>query len=78
MDGRPAHRVACRLQRLLAARGMSWDELARRSGFPARTLRRLCAPEANPRLRVADRVAGALDLTVEEIWRLARNGAPTR
>jgi hypothetical protein len=50
---------------------VSWGELARRTLLPAGYLLRLRSPTANPRLAVAERVAAALGVPVETIWRLA-------
>ncbi|MCW5892922.1 MAG: helix-turn-helix transcriptional regulator [bacterium] len=65
----PATRIVNRLPALLAARGMTWGELRRRTLLPARMLSRLRAADANPRLRVAERVAAALDVRIEDVWR---------
>jgi len=59
---------------LLARRGMSWGELARRTLLPARLLVRLRGPAANPRLAVAERVAAALGVPVEEVWTIRTRG----
>ena len=67
--GRP--RVVNRLPALLSARGLTWGDLARRTLLPARVLARLRAAGANPRLVVAERVAAALDVAVEDVWQLA-------
>jgi hypothetical protein len=64
-------RVTNRLPAVLATTGVSWSELGRRTLLPPRLVRRLRAPDANPRLAVAERVAGALGVPVETIWRLA-------
>lgn len=68
----PRHRtsltVTNRLPALLRQRGMTWGEFGRRTMLPRRLLVRLRAPHANPRLATAERVAAALDLSVEEIW----------
>jgi hypothetical protein len=60
------------LPRLLRERGITWGELGRRTLIPPARLRRLRAPDANPRLAVAERVAAALDLPLETLWRLKR------
>jgi transcriptional regulator with XRE-family HTH domain len=60
--------VVNRLPALLERRGMSWSELARRTLLPQPLLARLRAPRANPRLAVAERVAAALGVPVEELW----------
>ena len=59
-----------RLPATLARQGVTWGELARRTLLPARLLVRLRAPGANPRLAVAQRVAAALGVPVERLWRL--------
>jgi hypothetical protein len=51
---------------------MTWGELARRTLLPPRLLARLRAPDANPRLAVAERVAAALGVRVEDLWALRR------
>ena len=69
---RPMHSEAIRvvngLPALLARRGMSWGELARRTLLPPRLLARLRGPAANPRLVIAERVAAAVGASVEELW----------
>lgn len=62
--------VANRLPGLLRRRGITWTELGRRTRLSRSQLARLSDPRANPRLVVADRVAAALGLPVESIWRL--------
>jgi hypothetical protein len=69
---RPAVRIENHLPAALARRGMPWGELARRTLFPARLLARLRAPDANPRLAVAERIAATLGVPVEALWRLGR------
>ena len=61
-------RVVNGLPALLARRGLSWGELARRTLLPAPLIARLRAPGANPRLAVAERVAAAVGASVEELW----------
>jgi hypothetical protein len=68
MPPRPA--VVNRLPGMLPRLGVSWGELSRRTLLPGRLLARLRAPDANPRLTVAERVAAALDVPVERLWRL--------
>jgi hypothetical protein len=63
--------VVNHLPALLRRRGVSWGELGRRTLLPARLIARLRAPGVNPRLAVAERVAAALDVPVERLWRLA-------
>jgi hypothetical protein len=67
-------RVVNGLPALLARRGMSWGELARRTLLPPRLLARLRAPAANPRLVVAERVAAAVGASVEELWAVVPRG----
>jgi hypothetical protein len=68
----PRHRtsptVTNRLPALLRQRGMTWGEFGRRTLLPRRLIVRLRTPHANPRLAVAERVATALGLPIEEIW----------
>ena len=64
--------VVSRLPVLLGRRGMSWGELGRRTLLPPRLIARLRAPDANPRLAVAERVAISLGVPVETVWRLCR------
>jgi len=59
---------------LLRERAMSWSELGRRTLLPARLIARLRQADANPRLAVAERVAAALGVPVEAIWRLVPAG----
>ena len=72
MPRRSPPAVQNRLPTLLAAHGIPWSELGRRTLLPPRQLSRLRAPSANPRLAVAERVAMALGVTVEDAWRLVR------
>jgi len=71
MPTRPAPTVVNRLPHLLRERAITWTELGRRTLLPAGHLARLRAPNANPRLVVAERVAAVLDLSVESVWQLA-------
>jgi hypothetical protein len=71
MDGAARRAVVNRLPALLHHRGVSWGELGRRTLLPARLLARLRAPGVNPRLAVAERIAVALDVPVERLWRLS-------
>ena len=64
--------VVNRLPVLLGRRGMSWGELGRRTLLPPRLIARLRAPDANPRLAIAERVASAIGVPVEAVWRLSR------
>jgi hypothetical protein len=69
----PHTRIVNRLPSVLAECGVSWAELSRRTLLPGRLLARLRDPGANPRLAVAERVAGALDVPVEAVWLLRRS-----
>jgi lambda repressor-like predicted transcriptional regulator len=64
--------VVNHLPDILRRRGVSWGQLARRTLLPSRLLARLRDAHANPRLAVAERVALALGVPVETIWRLRR------
>jgi hypothetical protein len=70
MAARPAPAVRNRLPAVLRRRGVTWGELARRTLLPARLIGRLRHPGANPRLAVAERVAAALGVRVEDLWTL--------
>ncbi len=70
MGGMDRRLVVNQLPAELRRRGMSWGELSRRTLLPARLLARLRAPGVNPRLVVAERIAAALDLPVERLWKL--------
>ena len=63
-------RVVNRLPAVLASRGMTWGDLARRTLLPGALVGRLRAAGANPRLAVAERVAAALGVPVEAVWGL--------
>jgi len=63
--------VRNRLPTLLRRRRIPWGELARRMLLPTQRLRALRAPDANPRLALAERVADALELPIEAVWALA-------
>jgi hypothetical protein len=65
---RPA--VMNHLPDVLRRRGMSWGELSRRTLIPQRLLARLRGPGGNPRLVIAERIAAALELPVERLWKL--------
>jgi len=77
----PHHRppaVINRLPAVLARLGISWGELGRRTLLPPRLLARLRSPAANPRLAVAERVADALALRIEDLWVLPAPRGPVR
>jgi len=69
--GGVGERVRNRLPALLASRDVSIGELARRTFLSPRVLARLRSPQANPALRIAERIATALDLPVEAVFCLA-------
>jgi len=62
--------VTNRLPLLLRQRDIAWTELARRTLLSHGQLTRLRVRDSNPRLAVAQRVAAALDVPVESVWRL--------
>gem|GEM_PF-1312252 len=66
--------VTSRLARVLAMRGISWAELARRTLLSPATIGRLRRADADPPLPVAERVAAALDLPIERLWQLRVDG----
>ena len=70
--------VRNRLATVLARLGVPLGELARRTLLPARVLVRLRSPHANPPLRVAARIACALDVRVEAIFSLSERAAARR
>ena len=71
MERRAAVAVENRLPAVLRQRRMTWGELGRRSLLAPRLLARLRAPDANPRLVVAERVATVLGVAIEDLWHLA-------
>ena len=62
--------VVNRLATVLAERGLSVRELAMLTGLPERVVRRCLAPNGNPFLDVALRIAQVLDLPVAALYRL--------
>ncbi len=64
--------VVNRLPGLLRRLHVSWGELGRRTLLGPRLLAPLRAPDANPQLLVAERVARALGVGIEAVWRLRR------
>ena len=73
---RTTHAVHNRLAAVLTGLGVTLGELVRRTMLPARTLARVRAPHANPPLRVAERIARALDVRVETLFVLAGSDLP--
>jgi transcriptional regulator with XRE-family HTH domain len=63
--------VVNRLPEVLRSRGLSWGELSRRTFLSPRLIERLRRPSANPRLIVAERVARAIGVPLEQLWELA-------
>lgn len=72
MARRPPPAVTNRLPEHLRRRGMTFGELGRRTLLPPRLVARLRLPTANPRLAVAELVAAALDVAIEDLWGLRR------
>ena len=64
--------VVCRAAEVVRQQGWSWAALARRTGLPVAVLRRLRVADANPPLLVAERIARALDVSIETLWSLRR------
>jgi transcriptional regulator with XRE-family HTH domain len=62
--------VTNRLPNLLRRHGISWSELTRRTLLSPGHVARLRAPDANPSLAVAERVAAGLGVPVESLWQL--------
>jgi predicted transcriptional regulator len=69
MEQRRHPRVVNQLPTVLVRLGVSWGELSRRTLLPLPLLSRLRASDANPRLAIAERVAAALGVPVERLWR---------
>jgi len=70
--------VTNRLPPALVRLGITWGELGRRTLLPPRLLARLRSPAANPRLAVAERVADALALRIEDLWTLPAPRGPVK
>jgi transcriptional regulator with XRE-family HTH domain len=64
------------IRQLRAARGLTQAQVARLAGLPRATWSNLESGAANPTLEVLRRVAGALQLSIEEL--LSRPRSPTR
>lgn len=60
--------IVCRLNVILAERGIKKTYLAKKSGINNGTLSRLVSNQSLPSLDVAYRIAEELDLNVMEIW----------
>jgi len=69
-------RVVNHLPAALDDQGVTWGELARRTLLPPRLLARLRGPAANPRLAVGERVAAALEMRIEDLWKPAPRRRP--
>jgi len=70
MPSRSHAGVVSKLPELLRRRGLTWNDLARRTLLPAGLVARLRGRHHNPQLAVAQRVAAALEVPVESIWQL--------
>jgi transcriptional regulator with XRE-family HTH domain len=66
MDTLPAH-LAANVKQLRDARGLTQQQMARLSGVPRATWSNLESGSANPTLSVLHRVAGALQVSLEEL-----------
>lgn len=60
--------MKCKLKIILAERLLKQSDLAKLVGITDQTLSMIARGKSEPTLRVALRIAKALDLTVEEIW----------
>ena len=60
--------MKCKLKIILAERMLKQSDPAKLVGITDQTLSMIARGKSEPTLRVALRIAKALDLTVEEIW----------
>jgi transcriptional regulator with XRE-family HTH domain len=67
MSDEMAARLGKNVRQLRATRGMTQAQMARLSGLPRATWANLESGESNPTLGVLARVAGALQVTIEEL-----------
>jgi len=67
-----AARLAANLAQLREVRGVTQQQMARLAGVPRATWAHLESGHANPTLGVLNRVAGALQVTIEELIRAPR------
>ena len=67
MDGTPAANLARSIKQLREIRGFTQQQLASLSGVPRPTIATLESGSANPTLAVLVKVAGALQVTIEEL-----------
>ncbi|ABS22813.1 helix-turn-helix transcriptional regulator [Bacillus cytotoxicus] len=58
----------CKLKVILAERMIKQSALAKRAGITDQTLSMIVRGKSEPTLRVAMRIAKALDMKVEDIW----------
>ena len=65
-------RVENRLREALRDRGLTKADLAMMAGLPYTTVLRLSRPGSNPPLEQALRVGAALEVGVEELFRIER------
>jgi XRE family transcriptional regulator, regulator of sulfur utilization len=74
MESLPAH-LAANVKQLRAARGFTQQQMARLSGLPRATWSNLESGSANPTLAVLHRVAGALQVSLEELLAAPRTAS---
>ncbi|HHK5539198.1 helix-turn-helix domain-containing protein [Bacillus cereus] len=60
--------MECRLKIILADRMIKQSALAKRAGITDQTLSMIVRGKSEPTLRVAMRIAKALDMKIEDIW----------
>lgn len=58
----------CKLKVILADRMIKQSALAKRAGITDQTLSMIVRGKSEPTLRVAMRIAKALDIRIEDIW----------
>ncbi|MBV9948545.1 MAG: helix-turn-helix domain-containing protein [Myxococcales bacterium] len=73
MEGDVAARLANNVVQLREARGLTQHQMARVAGVPRATWSHLESGHANPTLAVLNRVAAALQVTIEELIRAPRS-----
>ncbi|MCU5491197.1 helix-turn-helix domain-containing protein [Bacillus sp. FSL L8-0199] len=60
--------MECKLKMILADRMIKQSALAKRAGITDQTLSMIVRGKSEPTLRVAMRIAKALDMQIEDIW----------
>jgi transcriptional regulator with XRE-family HTH domain len=73
MDPDVAARLANNVSQLRDARGLTQHQIAKIAGVPRATWSHLESGRANPTLAILNRVAGALQVTIEELIRAPRS-----